>query len=661
MTTYYNYYSQPMAVSGSIRYWFQAKATDFYLTGTSTNDQVSDGNHATVLSGGGGDDTYYVGGTSNIPGQTATIVVEAANNGVDTVIDYSDYKLAANVENLKVIGVHTGVGNNLGNLITADATSRQTLDGSGGNDVLVGGDGVNTFRFEQGSGYDAVYNFAASGANHDFLQVGAYGFSSFADVSKAMVQQGDDVVLRLDANDAVLIRNVTVGSLTADDFLLQMGPKALASLKPAFGEDFNKLSLYDPATGQGVWKTNFCFGTQRDGDPTSFSSHSLNDGEKMIYVDTNFAGSGKVDLGINPFSVDNGVMTITAQATPADCQSALWDFQYTSGLLTTQTSFSQVYGYFEIRADLPEGKGMWPAFWLTPTDGTWPPELDVFEQVGSDTVYQTSHSEIGGHNVEQSNGVYLPNLTTGFHTFSVLWTAEKLTWYVDGDATFSAATPADMHKPMFMLVNLGIGGYFPGDPDATTPWPAQLSVDYIRAYSLEQMNSIGMGSDVQTFTGTKAGDTYLVDNGADKILEGVNGGIDTVNAAVSFTLGDNVENLNLTGLSASNGTGNGLANIIVGNAASNVINGAGGNDTLTGGAGADTFVFNFHSGSDVVTDFGKSDILDISAYTRFGYAPMLVDSGSDTLVAFGSGDVIRLMGVHTNEVSLDSFGYVHHA
>lgn len=660
MTTYTDYYGKTIAQSGAVKAWLTVQGAGKALSGSAYNDQLSDGGLASTLIGGAGDDTYYVGVTSNIPGQTSTVVSELAGGGVDTVIDYEDYTLAENVENLYVIGTHSGVGNSLANLIVGDANSRQILDGGGGDDVLVGGGGVTQFRFSANSGHDAVYNFTVSGPSADVLDIASYGFKTFDEVKAALSQIGGDTVLKLDANNAVLLKNVQASTLTADNVLLAANTKALSALKPVFAEEFDKLSLYDRATGQGVWKTNFWYGTQEDGLAWSDSSRNPHDGEQQIYVDASFRGSGKTALGINPFSVEDGVVTIQARPIATENQAALWDYKYTSGLLTTETSFAQLYGYFEVRADLPEGKGMWPAFWLSPKGGGWPPELDIFENLGGDTVYQTSHSAIGGDNVEQANAVYLPGITQGFHTFGTLWTADTLTWFVDGKATFSAPTPKDMNVAMFMQLNLAIGGKFPGDTDATTKMPADLKVDYVHVYSLEQMNSIGMGAPVQTFTGTSDADTYVVDNGADRIVEAAGGGTDTVLAAVSYTLGDNLENLTLTGTSASNGTGNALANVIVGNEGANVLNGKGGADVLTGGAGADTFVFDFNSGRDRVTDFSQGDVLDVSAYTRLGYAPIITTTGDDATITFRSGDSIQLTGVHMTEVWYDGQGHFVH-
>src|SRR3546814_20185747 len=93
------------------------------------------------------------------------------------------------------------------------------------------------------------------------------------------------------------------------------------------------------------------------------------EGQDNWYIDTDYGPTQSID----PFSVDDGVLTITAAATPQNLLSEVEGKPYTSGLLTTRDSFAQSYGYFEISADMPVGQALWPAFWLLPVDGGWPP------------------------------------------------------------------------------------------------------------------------------------------------------------------------------------------------------------------------------------------------------------------------------------------------
>ncbi|RZK90118.1 MAG: glycoside hydrolase family 16 protein, partial [Methylobacterium sp.] len=134
-------------------------------------------------------------------------------------------------------------------------------------------------------------------------------------------------------------------------------------------------------------------------------------------------------------------------------------------------------------------QGMWPAFWMLPADGSWPPELDVMEMVGGapNILRNTVHSQVSGgqrvdatHYLDESN-VAVPDMTSGFHTYGVDWEPDTITWYYDGHPTFQAATPADLNTPMYLIANLAVGGAWAGNPDGTTP--AQMTIDYIRGYA----------------------------------------------------------------------------------------------------------------------------------------------------------------------------------
>jgi beta-glucanase (GH16 family) len=147
-------------------------------------------------------------------------------------------------------------------------------------------------------------------------------------------------------------------------------------------------------------------------------------------------------------------------------------------MISSQPSFWQTYGYFEMRAKIPSGRGLWPAFWLLPKDQSWPPEIDVMESVGDAShIYATVHST-----VQPAAGIEARISPDSFHTFAVSWDPDQIVWYVDDRRIGAAHTPADVHKPMYMIANLAVGGNWPGSPDATTVFPAEMTIDYIRAY-----------------------------------------------------------------------------------------------------------------------------------------------------------------------------------
>ena len=204
-------------------------------------------------------------------------------------------------------------------------------------------------------------------------------------------------------------------------------------------------------------------------------------------MDPAFAGNTSSALGVNPFSINDGILNITAAPTSPELVDALGGYQYTSGLITTRESFQQTYGYFEMRADLPQGQGLWPAFWLMPASGNWPPELDVMEMLGNNpsTIYSTVFSNGPTGIVKSAFGSNVADTSAGFHTYGVDWEPDLITWYFDGQQIAQTATPADLNSPMYLLANLAVGGAgsWPGSPDATTPLPAKMQIDYIRAYA----------------------------------------------------------------------------------------------------------------------------------------------------------------------------------
>ena len=211
--------------------------------------------------------------------------------------------------------------------------------------------------------------------------------------------------------------------------------------------------------------------------------------EKQIYVDPAFAGTGEQPLGIQPFSIANGVLTITADRLDPVTQSPrLWGQRFSSGVITSEFSHAQQYGYFEMRARMPIGNGFWPSFWLVTHRDAWPPELDIFEASGSrpDKVHFAIH-EVGPKLPSQASGwVDLPRRgrIDGFHRYGMEWTAEAIHWFVDDQRLFSFKGH-QVHEPMHMRINMAVGSHEPywiPDPDASTPFPGRFEIDYVRAY-----------------------------------------------------------------------------------------------------------------------------------------------------------------------------------
>ncbi|MBX3034921.1 MAG: DUF4082 domain-containing protein [Bdellovibrionaceae bacterium] len=162
-------------------------------------------------------------------------------------------------------------------------------------------------------------------------------------------------------------------------------------------------------------------------------------------------------------------------------------YNYTSGLINSSPVFSQMYGYFEMRAKLPKGMGFWPAFWLLPITGAWPPEIDILEHQGRDPtgLYTTLHFLRNGAHDISGNYKVVADLTAGYHTFAVDWQPGLIIWYLDGAEVYrtpSSAASFVPNEPMYIVANLAVGGSWVGNPDATTVFPNYMDIDYIRAY-----------------------------------------------------------------------------------------------------------------------------------------------------------------------------------
>ncbi len=186
------------------------------------------------------------------------------------------------------------------------------------------------------------------------------------------------------------------------------------------------------------------------------------------------------------FDEHDGYMYITARKRPAMYDGKLRE--YCSGMMTTYGKFAQRYGRFEIRCRVPSGKGLWPAFWLLPQPFTWPPEIDIFEILGhqTDRAYFTCHwRDKQGKCLSEGGSARGINFANGFHTFTLDWTAGHLIWYVDGKEKVRKTTNIPNTK-MFMLVNLAVGGTWPGAPDSKTVFPCSLQIDYVRVYARKQ-------------------------------------------------------------------------------------------------------------------------------------------------------------------------------
>ncbi|AXB77293.1 glycoside hydrolase family 16 protein [Novosphingobium sp. P6W] len=253
---------------------------------------------------------------------------------------------------------------------------------------------------------------------------------------------------------------------------------------PSFDERFD---TFDSGTDQQRpkkphrWRTVYGYG-----GPRSVSNRQMSAGS--FASDARFAGmtpsaAGKVPLGLDPFLFERGQLTILARRTPQSLRAMTWNKPYYGGAITTKFSFAQKYGYFEIEAKLPAGKGMWPAFWLMPLKGAWPDtgEIDVIEGLGDPhTIYCTV---IAGKAKKTMRVRLNFDASAAFHRYGLLWGPSEMIWFVDRKPVASAPTPRVLTtQKAYMIANLAVGGAWGGYPDKSTRFPGRYEVRRIAAW-----------------------------------------------------------------------------------------------------------------------------------------------------------------------------------
>lgn len=245
-----------------------------------------------------------------------------------------------------------------------------------------------------------------------------------------------------------------------------LGPTG--SWKLMFSDEFNTMVL-----DQNRWKT--CHWWGEDG-----CTISTND-ELEWYQPNNVR-------------VQDGMLVLEAQKQEVHGSDGK-SYQYTSGMVssgratsdrTQSPGFSFKYGFAEIRARVPSGQGLWPAFWMLPITHNPKPEIDIVEILGNDpdTIKMFYHYLSAEGNIAKSGGEWIgPDYSQDWHIFGVDWQPDQIIWYVDGVTRFkfteAAYIPAE---PMYLILNLAVGGNWPGSPNADTSFPSRFEIDYVRVF-----------------------------------------------------------------------------------------------------------------------------------------------------------------------------------
>ncbi|MFI5909967.1 ricin-type beta-trefoil lectin domain protein [Dactylosporangium sp. NPDC051541] len=254
-----------------------------------------------------------------------------------------------------------------------------------------------------------------------------------------------------------------MATIAATGLIVAAAPTA-AQAAVVWNEDFSG------ASGQGVDASKWNFDTGGGGFGNSELEY-YNSGTSNVFQD------------------GQGHLVIEARRESGGRTCWYGTCQWTSGRIQTAGKFTQQYGHIEARIQVPKGNGLWPAFWML-GGGNWPNdgEIDIMENVGRDpnTVYGTIHGPgySGGNAVGGTRNIGQP-LGNAYHTFAVDWSPNLIIWTIDGSEYFRA-TPASTRgnpwvydHPFFIILNLAVGGPFPGSPDGSTPSVNRMLVDYV--------------------------------------------------------------------------------------------------------------------------------------------------------------------------------------
>lgn len=328
-------------------------------------------------------------------------------------------------------------------------------DGSGNVSVEASADNANFYTFYFGEESNETPVTSSNGmATHQYQSEGDFTIRVQANATAAkFIEEEFDVTIELANQNEVIIPSTGYTS-----------PESYDGLTLMWEENF---------TGTSLSTADWTFETGR-------GANGWGNNELQYYLQENT-------------KLQDGHLVITAK------KEAFGGANYTSSRIITKDKKTFQFGRIDIRAVLPKGQGIWPAFWMLGanfSDAGWPAcgEIDIMEMVGGagreKTVHGTLHWDnagsyactCGDDGFSLASGIFADE----FHVFSIVWNASNITWYVDNVQFHQIdTTPANMSEfdaPFFFIVNLAVGGNWPGSPDAATVFPQHLIVDYIRVF-----------------------------------------------------------------------------------------------------------------------------------------------------------------------------------
>ena len=549
------------------------------ITGNS-GDNILDGGAGTdSLAGGAGNDSYFVDSASDT-------VTENAGAGSDSIFSTVNWSLAANFENLTLLGTTavTATGNALANTLTGNSIDN-TLSGGTGADDLRGAQGSDTYLFAAGDGADSISDVSGT--------LDTIRFDATVSVANvAYSRQGIDLVIAYGAGDVITVKGFFDGTANRIEQVV-----------------FSDATVHDAT--YILLNTTAQTGTTGDdtltGTPGQDILQGIDGNDTLIGLadsDTLDGGAGLDAMtggtGDDTYVVDDAGDSVTENLGEGT-DTVLSTVSYTLGSYVenlTLTGTAAIDGTGNSAVNVLSGNTA-----ANTLDGG--AGADSMAGGGGSDTYVVDNA--GDTVTEQSNEGTDIVLSSVSHTLSS--NVENLT-LTGADAVNATGNAQD---------NILTGN--------------------------SAANTLDGASGADSMAGGGGNDFYVVDNAGDTVSETSGQGVDTVQSSVSFTLSAHVENLTLTGAAAVTGTGNAADNVISSNGGDNVLTGAGGNDSLSGGNGSDTYAFQDGDGQDVVTDIGGAHDTILFGASVPVASVSYSQSGNDLVINYGTGsDSITVTG-----------------
>ena len=201
--------------------------------------------------------------------------------------------------------------------------------------------------------------------------------------------------------------------------------------------------------------------------------------------------------------IEDGNLVLRAKVVPQGTGSSNNLRYFTSARLRTSGKGDWRYGRIEVKAKLALGQGIWPAIWMLPTDwmyGGWPQsgEIDIMEHVGYDPghVHGSIHTESYNHkiNTQKGGSLKLDSIDTAFYVYAIEWFEDRIDFFINDDKYYSFQNDNNnnfktwpFNQRFHLLINIAVGGDWPGSPDETTSFPTEMKIDYVRVYQKTEL------------------------------------------------------------------------------------------------------------------------------------------------------------------------------